>query len=120
MNGKLFRMISGLRMTIEKMLHNERVRERAQRELSKSANGRLPSTTNGLHNPKMTKTKVAKLIKEQMRQHHLFISGHYDESTAESPRLSQHDPTLSSSSSKSTYDGPSTEERLVNSATLKN
>lgn len=68
------------------LIHNKRVRERLQREL---ANGgeRL---SNGLHTPKLTKRKLAKLAKEQMRQHHLSISGIYeDSSSTQSPRLSQ-------------------------------
>lgn len=59
------------------LIHNKRVRERAQLD-PLSADDRLNQSTNGLHTPKMTKRKLAKLAKEQMRQHHLSIIGHGD------------------------------------------
>lgn len=66
------------------LIHNKRVREKA---LKDGTSGDT-SLTNGLHTPKLTKRKLAKLAKEQMRQHHLSISGH-DDSLNLSPRMSQ-------------------------------
>jgi len=70
------------------LIHNKRVRERAQRELH-AVEGRL---ANGLHTPKLTKRKLAKLAKEQMRQHHLSIQG-LDDSLTHSPKVSQEHST---------------------------
>lgn len=83
------------------LIHNKRVRERAQRELN--SDGRL---SNGLHTPKMTKRKLAKLAKEQMRQHHLSISSH-NESITQTPRLGQeHSSTMVSQTPSSAYKHP--------------
>lgn len=72
------------------LIHNKRVRERAQREsLNNSGATDTSRLSNGLHTPKMTKRKLAKLAKEQMRQHHLSISGLHDETTSQSPRMNQ-------------------------------
>lgn len=82
------------------LIHNKKVRERAQRELSMTPDGRL---LNGLHTPKLTKRKLAKLAKEQMRQHHLSISRHDDSSTL-SPRIGQeHSSSMVSQTPSSTY-----------------
>lgn len=70
------------------LIHNKRVRERAQRELSNP--DRL---TNGFHTPKLTKRKLAKLAKEQMRQHHLSIASGLNDSSIQSPNIS-HDQSL--------------------------
>lgn len=86
------------------LIHNKRVRERAQRELnSHTPDGRL---SNGLHTPKMTKRKLAKIAKEQMRQHHLSLASH-NESTIQSPRLSQdHSSSMVSQTPSSAYKHP--------------
>lgn len=73
------------------LIHNKRVRERAQRELATPDGARL---SNGLISPKMTKRKLAKLAKEKMRQHHLSIAGH-DESAMGFRRTTSDEPATS-------------------------
>lgn len=70
------------------LIHNKRVRERAQRDSLATPDGRIHAN-GGLHTPKLTKRKLAKLAKEQMRQHHLSIAGRGEGSLSQSPRLSQ-------------------------------
>lgn len=75
------------------LIHNKRVREKAQRDLNSSG------LSNGLHTPKLTKRKLAKLAKEQMKQHHLSIASH-DESSIQSPRI--HNEQLTQTASQAT------------------
>lgn len=87
------------------LIHNKRVRERAQRELhTPTVDGHtLP---NGSSTPKLTKRKLAKLAKEQMRQHHLSIARN-DDSLTQTPRAGQDYSTASASQlSNSTYKHP--------------
>lgn len=77
------------------LIHNKRVRERAQRELATPDGARL---SNGLISPKLTKRKLAKLAKEKMRQHHLSIAGHDDSSSMGCRRTTTDDPANSSDS----------------------
>lgn len=67
------------------LIHNKRVREKALKDPSTPES----QAANGLHTPKLTKRKLAKLAKEQMRQHHLSIAGGHDESSLQSPRVGQ-------------------------------
>lgn len=61
------------------LAHNARVREKTQRDL---LNATAPgSLTNGLSTKKLTKRRLAKLAKEQMRQHHLSFSNLNDSSS---------------------------------------
>lgn len=72
------------------LIHNKRVREKAQKELSNP--DRIIS--NGIHTPKLTKRKLAKLAKEQMRQHHLSIATNLDDSSIESPKINNDQSSL--------------------------
>lgn len=49
------------------LIHNKKVRERPEDVFS-------PELTNGLPPEKLTKRKLAKIAKEQMKQHHLFLT----------------------------------------------
>lgn len=86
------------------LIHNKRVRERAQRELHATpTDGHLP---NGFSTPKLTKRKLAKLAKEQMRQHHLSIARN-DDSLTQTPRPGQEFTSANASqASNSTYKHP--------------
>lgn len=79
------------------LIHNKRVREKALRELG--PDGVLPAGLGGDSNklagyksgtPKMTKRKLARLAKEQMRRHHLSFNG-MDDSAMQSPGSSRYD-----------------------------
>lgn len=76
------------------LIHNRRVREKAQRDsLSTSftgdSNTAAQKLSNGLLTPKLTKRKLARLAKEQMRQHHLSFTGHDDSSSQSSVHINQ-------------------------------
>lgn len=89
------------------LIHNKRVRERAQRELhapTSTPDGQhLP---NGSSTPKLTKRKLAKLAKEQMRQHHLSIARN-DDSMSQTPKPGHdYSSANASQSSNSAYKHP--------------
>lgn len=76
------------------LIHNKRVRERVQ-------------LTNSSHLPKLTKRKLAKLAKEQMRQHHLSFSGTNDSITQSPVDSPSRSATVDSLRRTTTVDSPS-------------
>lgn len=112
------------------LIHNKRVRERTQRD---SLEGNRLVANGNLHQ-KLTKRKLAKLAKEQMRQHHLSIASGNNSSFQDrsSPMVTtdkhQHSQpqsniiTTADSSTQTTairFVEPPTRKRLVYSETFR-
>lgn len=66
------------------LIHNKRVREKAQRDAENPS-----EAVDGMATPKLTKRKLAKMAKERMKQFHLSIASNLDDSLSQSSLISQ-------------------------------